>query len=121
MYQSGNPGLRISDQAIGKRHFNGCHSLESLEIKGYFDKLEERTFSGADRLESLTLWSHAESLYFPPDGFKDTCLKEIFLTGDFEPIVKKRCCFPEDVVLKMYRGQKALEILGYYFNIEIVA
>lgn len=106
---------------LGNDIFNGCHSLESLEIKGYFDKLEERTFSGADRLESLTLWSHAESLYFPPDGFKDTCLKEIFLTGDFEPIVKKRCCFPEDVVLKMYRGQKALEILGYYFNIEIVA
>ena len=41
--------------------------------------------------------------------------------GDFEPIVEKRCCFPEDIVLKMSYGQKALEILGYYFDVDIVA
>ena len=106
---------------LGNDLFSGCHSLKSLEIKGSFDKLEERTFSGADGLESLSLWSNAESLYFPPNGFQDTCLKDISLIGNFEPIVKKRCCFPEDVVLKMYRDQKALEVLGYYFNIDIVA
>lgn len=112
-------GYRIKQ--LGNDLFNGCHSLESLEIRGSFDKLEKSTFSGADGLESLSLWTNAESLYFPPDGFQDTCLKEISLIGNFEPIVKKRCCFPEDVVLKMYRGQKALEVLGYYFNIDIVA
>ncbi len=112
-------GYRIKQ--LGNDLFNGCHSLESLEIRGSFDKLEKSTFSGADGLESLSLWTNAESLYFPPDGFQNTCLKEISLIGNFEPIVKKKCCFPEDVVLKMYRGQKALEILGYYFNIDIVA
>lgn len=112
-------GYRIKE--LGNDIFNGCHSLESLEIKGSFDKFEKSTFSGADSLESLSLWSDAESLYFPPDGFQDTCLKEISLIGNFEPIVKKRSCFPEDAILRMRRGQKALEILGYYFNIDIVA
>lgn len=112
-------GYRIKE--LGNDIFNGCHSLESLEIKGSFDKFEKSTFSGADSLESLSLWSDAGSLYFPPDGFQDTCLKEISLIGNFEPIVKKRSCFPEDAVLRIRRGQKALEILGYYFNIDIVA
>lgn len=112
-------GYRIKE--LGNDIFNGCHSLESLEIKGSFDKFEKCTFSGADSLESLSLWSDAGSLYFPPDGFQDTCLKEISLIGNFEPIVKKRSCFPENAVLRMRRGQKAWEILGYYFNIDIVA
>ncbi len=112
-------GYRIKE--LGNDIFNGCHSLESLEIEGSFDKLEKSTFAGADALESLSLWTHADSLYFPPDGFQDTCLKEIALIGNFEPIVKKRCCFPEDAVLKMYHGQKALEVLGYYFDVDIVA
>jgi len=106
---------------LGNHLFNGCDSLKSLEIQGNFDKLEKYTFAGADALESLSLWTHADSLYFPPDGFQDTCLKEISLIGDFEPIVEKRCCFPEDIVLKMSYGQKALEILGYYFDVDIVA
>lgn len=107
---------------MGSHLFNGCDSLKSLEIQGSFDKLEKCTFSGADALESLSLWTHAESLYFPPDGFNKTpCLKEISLKGDFEPIVEKRCCFPEDILLKMYYGQKALEVLGYYFDVDIVA
>lgn len=113
-------GYQIKE--LGSHLFNGCSSLKSLEIQGDFDKLEKCTFSGADALESLSLWTHAESLYFPPDGFKNTpCLKEISLKGDFEPIVKKRSCFPEDILLKMYYGQKALEVLGYYFNVDIVA
>lgn len=116
--------LNLGYQAkqLGNYLFKGCHSLRSLEIQGSFDKLEKCTFAGADALESLSLWTHAESLYFPPGGFKNTpCLKKISLIGDFEPIVKKRSCFPEDIVLKMCYGQKALEVLGYYFDVDIVA
>ena len=87
-------GYQIKE--LGSHLFNGCDSLKSLEIQGHFDKLEKYTFAGADALESLSLWTHADSLYFPPDGFQDTCLKEISLIGDFEPIVEKRSCFPED-------------------------
>lgn len=107
---------------LGSYLFNGCSSLKSLEIQGNFDKLGKNTFAGADALESLSLWNRAESLYFPPDGFKNAPrLKEISLKGNFEPIVEKRNCFPEDIVLKMHYGQKALEVLGYYFDVDIVA
>lgn len=113
-----NLGYQVKQ--LGNYLFKGCHSLRSLEIQGHFDKLEKCTFAGADALESLSLWTHAESLYFPPDGFNKTpCLKKISLIGDFEPIVEKRCCFPEDIVLKMHYEQKALEVLGYYFNIDV--
>ena len=112
-------GYQIKE--LGSHLFNGCSSLKSLEIQGSFDKLEKCTFAGADALESLSLWTHADSLYFPPDGFNKTpCLKEISLKGDFEPIVEKRCCFPEDILIRGYDLQKPQQTLAYYFEFELI-
>ena len=95
---------------LGRILFKVCSSLEFLEVEGDFDKLEKFTFSGADVLESLSLWTHADSLYFPPDRFQDTpCLKEIIVNGTFEPIVEKRSCFPEDIVIKGYFNSNPLK------------
>ena len=102
---------------LGDNLFKDCHSLESLELEGTCDKLNTQTFSGADGLQSILLRTSAESLYFPPDGFQDTCLKEISLSGNFEPIVKKRCCFPENIILRTSHHSKSHLALGYYFDI----
>ncbi len=107
---------------LGRFLFKGCSSIESLEVVGDFDKLKEFTFSGADALESLSLWTHADSLYFPPDGFQDTpCLKEIIVSRKFDPIVEKRSCFPEDIVIKGYFDSNPLEVLSFYFESEVIA
>ncbi len=106
---------------LGSHLFNGCDSLKSLEIQGNFNELKKCTFSGANALESLSLWTHADSLYFPPDGFKNTpCLKEISFIGNFEPIVEKRSCFPEDILIRGYDHQKPQQTLAYYFEFELI-
>ncbi len=114
-----NLGYRINQLGIGL--FNDCSSLESLKLEGSFDKFHFRTFEGANGLSSLELQTSADSLYFPPDGFKDTCLKEISLKGDFEPIVEKRSCFPENIVIKGYFDSNPLKVLSFYFDSEVIA
>lgn len=112
-------GYRI-DQ-LGTCLFNDCSSLENLKLMGSFDKFHFRTFEGANGLSALELQTSADSLYFPPDGFKDTCLKDISLIGDFEPIVEKRSCFPEDILIRGYDHQKPQQTLAYYFQFEMIA
>ena len=112
-------GCRI-DQ-LGMCLFNDCSSLENLKLMGFFDKFHFRTFEGANGLSALELQTSADSLYFPPDGFKDTCLKEISLIGDFEPIVEKRSCFPGDILIRGYDHQKPQQTLAYYFQFEMIA
>ena len=102
---------------LGNNLFKGCDSLESLQLRGSFDKLDKETFAGAEGLQFLTLWTNADSLYFPPDGFQDTYLQELSLHGDFEPIVKSRSCFPEDVAIKVPNLQKPHLALGYFFAV----
>ena len=102
---------------LGNYLFKGCSSLESLEIKGSFDKLDKCTFAGAEGLQILTLWTDAKALYFPPDGFQDTYLQELSLFGDFEPIVKSRSCFPEDLSIRASHLKKPHIALGYFFNV----
>lgn len=112
-------GCRI-DQ-LGMCLFNDCSSLENLKLMGSFDKFHFRTFEGANGLSTLELQTSADSLYFPPNGFKDTCLKEISLIGDFEPIVEKRSCFPEGILIRGYDHQKPQQTLAYYFQFEMIA
>ncbi len=113
-------GYRI--EQLGISPFNDCLSLENLKLEGSFDKFHRRTFEGAQALYSLELHTSADSLYIPPDCFQKTpCLKEITMSGDFEPIVEKRNCFPEDVVIRGYFGRKPLATLGYYFDVEVIA
>lgn len=109
--------LGFGVKQLGNYLFKDCSSLESLEIKGSFDKLDKCTFAGAEGLQFLTLWTDAKTLYFPPDGFQDTYLQELSLFGDFEPIVKSRSCFPEDLSIRAPHLQKPHIALGYFFNV----
>lgn len=100
--------------------FDGCISLSSLKLEGSFDKLGSETFAGASELYSLELQTSADSLYIPPDCFCDTNLKEISLLGQFEPIVEKRSCFPDDILIRGYDHSTPLTTLGYYFDFEAI-
>lgn len=111
--------LKLGSQIkqLGNYLFKDCCSLESLELHGTFDKLDKCTFAGADGLQILTLWTNAKTLYFPPDGFQDTYLQELSLFGDFEPIVKSRSCFPEDLSIRASHLKKPHLALGYFFDV----
>lgn len=113
-------GYRINQ--LGRCLFNDCLALETLKLKGSFDKLHFRTFEGANGLYSLELQTSADSLYIPPDCFQNTpYLKEITMSGDFEPIVEKRSCLLEDVLIRGYDHQKPQEKLAYYFKFEMIS
>lgn len=113
-------GYRINQ--LGMRLFNECLALETLKLEGSFDKLHFRTFDGANGLYSLELQTSADSLYIPPDCFQNTpYLKEITMSGNYEPIVEKRSCLPEDVLIRGYDHQKPQEKLAYYFKFEMIA
>lgn len=105
---------------LGRGLFDGCASLSFLKLEGSFDKLEPETFAGAQGLYSLELQTSADSLYIPPDCFCDTNLREISLLGNFEPIVEKRCCFPDNILLRGYNHSTPLTTLGYYFDFEAI-
>lgn len=113
-------GYRI--EQLGMNLFNDCSSLETLKLDGSFDKFHRRTFEGANALYSLELHTSADSLYIPPDCFHGSpCLKEITVSGNFEPIVEKRSCFPEDIVIKGYFDSIPLKILSFDFDYEVIA
>lgn len=51
---------------LGRFLFRGC---SSLEVEGDFDQLKKWSFSVANNLVFLSIWTRADSLYFPPDEF----------------------------------------------------
>ena len=108
-------------EQLGKGLFRNCLSLDRLKLNGSFDKLNLGTFEDACGIYYLELNTSADSLYIPPDCFQGSPnLKEITMSGDFEPIVEKKSCFPKDIIIRGYDHQKPQQTLAYYFQFQMI-
>lgn len=99
--------------------FAGCVNLKEAHFR-IIRSVKDYAFDSCVSLQTLDL--SADSLYIPPDCFQGAlCLKEITVGGNFEPIVEKRSCFPENVIIKGYFDSTPLKILSFDFDYEVIA